>query len=813
MFFSTPRRRPLLGVRDRSNEVRHIEHDDLWKPVQPVDTQLNDAQRAQAALVTVLPSQPAPSPLPSSPSVPPFPSLSLSSGVSSPSSPSSASPTSIPTPSVLKIVLPTSPPHSTPQIRRIPLPAAITLPQLMASVMSVCQLSDPFLLRWDGTATDGSGSTSSVLLKRDEQLRAAMDEFGRSSGGGGGGGGSVFKLHVVHKSRRSSRSSTDSLPASSSAVVPAVAETAMSASVPSLAADRVRPSDEPSLQLSTPRAPSISSTTQHPLQPAAAVEPVECAQEQKIIPIPPTTPSRVVLLVDDTALLQYASNCTLTCNGWQVVRVSDSDSSAQRFKQHYAELRCILINVALPGLDALTATRRIRHLETVLRVPADKGVPIYAMSYGWTEQQLQSYEEAGMNGCLFKGSSRLLLDVVTEPVEAAARWRDLVHFPRNASPQRPTHVLANQQQASTDPIIASTTQLQPSAPLAAVNNNSTTTSALPADKTAAPTTACCTCAPLLSQMSSQLTQLTTQMAAIQAAPVPAAPPATCYSETALLTLTAMVESLTAQVESLSTQLQEAERHRQEAESRRDERRMEREARQSEREADREQERRERERAREEERSERKAEREAIKLMRDEERKEREADRRQRDAERREQVEQLLAAAVASAAAGGQQPAVAGEHGEGEAETDEMFAAANTHPASPALSAVSAPSFASSQHSDIRQLGDQSPSLSEEELDVLAPMLESARQLSPSSSAYFLCPPASTPSTASAPASAGSASAAAAAPGTRLDVMLNRLESEGYGVRSLNALVVSEHGGEDADWNVVVRDLDLYYAQG
>ena len=902
----------MSSIRDQLNEAYEGKPDEQPPSTRSVAMQLNDAQRAQAALVTVLPSQPA--------------SSAASSAVTRSTSPS---PPPYTAPSVLKIVLPSAQSYTAPQIRRIPLSHRVTLPQLMASVMSVCQMSEPFLLRWDGPAGE------SVLLKRDEQLRALFDDFARLGTGGGSGG--VFKLHVVHKSRRTSRSSIDS-PSTSPLAVPSPAAGTMSASVPLLEETGEQRPDDPSQQ---PQ-PTLSLSSSAYQTPATAVEKTRNSQQQSVtttataskdtvllievrdaralaayisthsryrvetastskdaierfaqlhsslrcvlidsfmqscvdgveaarlmrqlqltcphsrVPIyaiaahfgsvraemnsqyyeagmsgwifkqpriildvvvdvttaavnypdhfihflhtlhftdldkvkateevatrsrKTTHTCEVVLLVEDERVPLRVPLYTLTRSGFRVEIASTGEEAVERFVQLHRSICSVLIDVELPGnIDGVEAARRMR-LESMR---TGSSIPIIAMSASWGEQNLRMYEEAGMRGCMYKLMCPVL-DVVVDFVQAEANFPDhFVKFPRTPSQ---AYLLRREQQLLESSITSAFSQQKRSDE---------------DEKVDVTTTCCCACSSALAQITSQLTQLSSQVAAVQAIPT-TAPPATCYSETALLTLTAMVESLTATVDSLSSQLQEAETQRKEMQQRMEAILAEREARHSEREADREKSRQERERVRQ-------AEREARRQLREQEKKEQEADRRHRDAEHREHAEQLVQALRQPLPQPPPQQVGEGQHAEGEVETDDMFAAAGSHLPSLSLSAASAPSFGSSLHSAGRA-GDESPSLSEEETDMLAPMLESARPLSPSSSAYFLCPPSLLASTSS------SASSASSAAGTRLDVMLDRLESEGYGVRSLNALVVSEHGGEEADWNVVVRDLDLYYAQG
>ena len=833
---------------------------------------LNDTQRAQAALVTVLPSQPTrPSSPPSShptPSPTPSPHHSPLSLSSLSSSTLSLSATTVPF--VLKIVLPATQANTSTQIRRIPLSPHITLLQLMASVMSVCQLSDPFLLRWDGPAGE------SVLLKRDEQLRALVHDFGRSNSSGSGG---VFKLHVVHKSRRTSRSSTGSPVTDPTTVLTPIASP-LSASIAPTEDEKVYGwADTAQLP---PSSLSLDSTAQHTVAAADSVVNTTQWQQQSNSPTAPSSSTVLLVMVDQIGSRQAAR--ALTRNGFHVETAVTGEDAIERFTSLHKSLLCVLMAVDLPGLiDGVEATRRIRQLEYSwayngvyaalhLPLPASPGVnvPIYALLPAWSEADLQTYEQAGLSGCILKGAtcpwSAILLD-------AARAERDhsnaFLTFPRiDSTVPLPTNAgadivsaddvdvsNANASSASLSDLTGSsqaerslpqqTTPLSTSSPssarekhneeekseamapipvkhpsldvatqLLAAGNSQVVQSAASSSSS---TTGCCTCSPVLARITGQLADLSAQMSVVGGS-TNNAPVASCYSETALLTLTAMVESLGATVESLSIQLQEAETERKEAQRRNEERRAQREARQAQREAEKAANRWERQKVRQEERDGRKAmrteKREGRRIVREQEQKERETVRRLRDAERTQHTEPVVQVQESPISQPQQQqqqqqqehaPVTENQHQDGEAETDDMFAAAgsSSRPPSPALSAASEPSFASSPRSSRRGPGDISPSLSEEEMDVLAPMLESARPLSPSSSAYFLCPPASHNASAAFTPAASS----------RLDGILDRLESEGYGVRSLNALVLSEHGGEEADWNVVVRDLDLYYAQG
>ena len=592
----------------------------------------------------------------------------------------------------------------------------------------------------------------------------------------------------------------------------------------------------------SPPTPPLQPASSHP--PAAASAQTDSAQQQQqpmlppqpspshLPPAAPTAPApRIhVLVLQEQPFISRELAAALQSDSFVVTIAWNSEAALHRFRDLRLFLRCVLMDMRLPATTRQDAMRRIRLMEAAAGVDAGRGVLIFGLSDRQGVRRSECAREAeasGMDGCITKLLPPWsMAEALSESLEAAAaRPNTFIDHPscklllldiQATSPTvsqpplpNPVHIASPR---TNEPVLSIMSELAGPPPL-----------------------------PATPASASQPTHWTAQLATIPVAAAPtSAPTCNCYSETALLTLTAMVDTLTARVDSLSAQLQESERQRKEAERRNEERRAEKDAKQAEREVQKAKKRVDKDRLKEEERNERKAERETMKQMREEERKERETDRRQREVERKEreerrkerdeqrsqahqqllqQLQQPQQPHQQQQPQQQQQPGVGGQQaqGEGEPDTNDSFAAIGNRPLSPTLSAASAPSFASSapsfassQQSDSRRacVGDDSPSLSEEETDVVGPMLESARHLSQSSSGYFLCPPPTTPAPAApaAPSSAGGAE-------SRRDVMLARLEVEGYGVRSLNELVVGEHGGEEAEWDVVVRDLDLYYAQG
>ena len=138
-----------------------------------------------------------------------------------------------------------------------------------------------------------------------------------------------------------------------------------------------------------------------------------------------------VLLVEDVRVSQRIAAAALTRAHYKVEVASDGESAVDKYRQYAASLRIILMDIHLPGISGIEATQRIRKTE------ADEGrapALVYGLTGNVEEANLRAYENAGMNGCIVKGT--LLVDAVKTAVEMSERnpaaFVDLCQTQQNA---------------------------------------------------------------------------------------------------------------------------------------------------------------------------------------------------------------------------------------------------------------------------------------------------------------------------------------------------------------------------------------------
>ena len=132
-----------------------------------------------------------------------------------------------------------------------------------------------------------------------------------------------------------------------------------------------------------------------------------------------------VLLVEDVRVSQKLAQQALQRAHYKVDVASDGESAVDKYRQHAAQLRIILMDVGLPGITGIEATERIRALEAarLTRGESDeRRVMIFGLTGNVAENNLRQYEQAGMNGCIVKG--QLLVDAVKQAVERVERNPD-----------------------------------------------------------------------------------------------------------------------------------------------------------------------------------------------------------------------------------------------------------------------------------------------------------------------------------------------------------------------------------------------------
>jgi signal transduction histidine kinase/HPt (histidine-containing phosphotransfer) domain-containing protein len=153
-------------------------------------------------------------------------------------------------------------------------------------------------------------------------------------------------------------------------------------------------------ELAAPALPTIVAVTRPPLRLA---EPLSSGQR--------------VLLVDDIEMNHEVIGAFLRAAGHEVVLASSGRDAVRLAGEHAYDL--VLMDLRMPGMDGLEATRRIRALD------APHGtVPILALTAATLRDQITRCREAGMNGHVAKpvDYATLTQAVASATGTPAARW-------------------------------------------------------------------------------------------------------------------------------------------------------------------------------------------------------------------------------------------------------------------------------------------------------------------------------------------------------------------------------------------------------
>jgi two-component system sensor histidine kinase/response regulator len=104
-----------------------------------------------------------------------------------------------------------------------------------------------------------------------------------------------------------------------------------------------------------------------------------------------------LLLADDTPLNLTLASKLLTRKGHSVVAVENGKLAVDEFQK--AQFDAILMDMQMPEMDGLEATREIRRLE---KEGSKKITPIIAMTANEDKSDQQRCFDAGMNGFISK---------------------------------------------------------------------------------------------------------------------------------------------------------------------------------------------------------------------------------------------------------------------------------------------------------------------------------------------------------------------------------------------------------------------------
>jgi osomolarity two-component system sensor histidine kinase NIK1 len=102
-----------------------------------------------------------------------------------------------------------------------------------------------------------------------------------------------------------------------------------------------------------------------------------------------------ILVVEDNAINLRLITAALTRAGHHVDTATDGQIALDKFKENFYD--AILMDIMMPVMDGLTATREIRKVEKSRKIPNLKKVRIIAITANAFEDDRNKFFESGMD--------------------------------------------------------------------------------------------------------------------------------------------------------------------------------------------------------------------------------------------------------------------------------------------------------------------------------------------------------------------------------------------------------------------------------
>jgi len=102
-----------------------------------------------------------------------------------------------------------------------------------------------------------------------------------------------------------------------------------------------------------------------------------------------------ILVVEDNAINLRLITAALLRAGHRVDSAANGSVALGKFDQNNYDV--ILMDIMMPVMDGLTATKEIRKIEQIRNIPAEKRIKIIAITANAFEDDRNKFFEAGMN--------------------------------------------------------------------------------------------------------------------------------------------------------------------------------------------------------------------------------------------------------------------------------------------------------------------------------------------------------------------------------------------------------------------------------
>ncbi|OJJ50720.1 hypothetical protein ASPZODRAFT_11575 [Penicilliopsis zonata CBS 506.65] len=134
-----------------------------------------------------------------------------------------------------------------------------------------------------------------------------------------------------------------------------------------------------------------------------------------------------ILVAEDDPINSKIVHKRLSNCGHGVRLTINGEECAAAFEESPSSYDAVLMDIQMPIVDGMAATRRIREHEA--STPAEDRVPVFAVSASLVERDMQKYIDCGFDGWIMKPIDFHRLNIILDGVQAAAARAETVYQP------------------------------------------------------------------------------------------------------------------------------------------------------------------------------------------------------------------------------------------------------------------------------------------------------------------------------------------------------------------------------------------------